>query len=215
MKFNRIELGIKIGTLADEARRIRGREQTLVLKSARLRERAIGKAGGFIEGSDCPDDLSAELSKRLDRPVKQAGGDGEKIYRVIDRIGKKAVRRYLRKGLTKEQILAIPGVQASFRFLPLAANLRSHRKGKVRHESRHSQLALAFLQQRPYPKCEDKPNSYPNWDKIAEIAKRFSREDVRDLMQKFEQWAQEGQSFIRGREILSKGMHFIKEAKFV
>ncbi len=210
MKFHRTQLGIKIGSLADEARRIRRKEIQICNKAERKRDAIVGASKGFTQGSDMPEDLAAELDKRTTLPLKQCEGDLQKTFRTIDRIGRKAIRRYLRKGLSREEVLALPGMVQTFKSYPIYESLRTHRKGPVRHEARHAQLALAFLRERPYERCEDKASSYPNWDKVAEIAKRFTIEDIRIVMQRFEQWAQEATSFIRGRELMTKSQ-FNKE----
>lgn len=200
MKFKRVQLGIKIGSLADEARRIRSKETSLIDNAAYARDAIVATHKGLTPGSDMPPDLLAHVKARLERPLKGVPPLSSRAFRIIDRIGRKAVKRYLRKGMTREEILALPGMVQTFRHYPLYAELRSHRKGPVRHEARHAQLALGFLRQRPYERCEDKASNYPCWDKVAEIAKRFSLEDKRDVMQKFEQWSQEATAFIRNRE---------------
>lgn len=211
MKFQRTELGIKIGSLADEARRIRTKESQLNERARRRRDTIIGISKGFTPGSNMPDDLEAEFQSRCKRPLELAGSDMRAAYRIIDRIGRKAIRRYLRKGLTREQILALPGMMDSFRDVSLVQSLRRHRKGPVRHEARHAQLALAFLRGKPYERCEDKAESYPYWDKVMEIAQRFCAEDKRIVAQKFEQWSQEAASYIRGRELMTKAQ-FTRES---
>lgn len=212
MKFKRIELGIKIGSLADEARRIRDKELTLLWKAKRESAVTLAKHKGIAQ-DEAPEDLRAELQKRVTPQVARAAqnGNSDQIMRILDKGARKVIRKYLRNGLSKEDILALPGIQKSLRHYPIYENLRFHRKCIVRHEARHAQLALGFLRDRPINRIEDKPNSFPNWDKVAEIASRFSLEDKRIVMQKFEQWSQEANIFIRGREIMNKSKYFPKE----
>lgn len=158
-----------------------------------------------------PKEWEEEIMRRIKQPLED--GKPHKLNTVlstIDRVSRKVIRKHLRAGLTKEEILALPGVQASLKAMPQIASLHRHRTIQVRHEARHAQLALAFLRQRDYSKTEDKSKSYPAWEKIIEIAKRFTKEDSRNLAQRFEQWKQEGAEFIRGREIITKA-HFTQE----
>lgn len=205
MKFERIQLGIKIGSLGDEARRIKNREITLLNKASRLRATALFDKKGLDENeAEVRRELKAELDRRVLPQLKAPSVNPGCTFRVMDRVARKTIRKYLRDGLTKEEILALPGVQKGLKYTPIYESLRRHRKGPVRHEARHAQLALSFLRERAYSKTEDKPTTYPNWDKIVEIAKRFSMEDGRILMQRFEQWSQEATQFIRGRELMLK-----------
>lgn len=210
MKFSRTELGIKIGSLADEARRIRNREQTLLLGSQKRRVISLLRHKGqwneetHVASPELQEALKARLNPALQR------FKGEELWKagmLVDRVGRKVVRKFARQGMTKEEILAIPGVAQSLRNYPIYESIHRHRKGPLRHEARHAQLALAFLRERDYSKTEDKAESYPAWEKIADIAKRFSQEDSRILMQKFEQWRQEAVSFIRGRELMNKATY--------
>lgn len=216
MKFKRIQLGIKIASLGDEARRIRSKEQTIKLRASRERIQALCKHNGIDQDSPS-EELKAELQRRVtpqvERVIGSLSGPDEslKIMRTIDKGARKVIRKFLRQGLSKEEILALPNVQRSFRHVPIYLSLRRHRKGIVRHESRHAQAALSFLRGRPFSRTEDKPASYPNWDKVADIAARFSMEDKRDLMQRFEQWSQEAGEFIRGRQLMTKAAHYPKE----
>lgn len=172
---------------------------------------ALAKHKGIAE-DQAPEDLKAELQRRVTPQVARvAQNNPEQITRVLDKGARKVIKRYLRNGLSKEDILAIPSIQKSFRHYPIYDSLRFHRKGIVRHESRHAQAALGFLRDRPFNRIEDRPNSFPNWDKVIEIASRFTTEDKRIIAQKFEQWSQEANSFIRGRQIMNKGKHFSQE----
>jgi hypothetical protein len=216
MKFERIQLGIKIGSLGDEARRIRRKEQSVLLQAHRERYKPIMKLKG-LDGSERPEALIKELERRIAPAAQRVADTAENPLEALTtagRIARKTIRKFLRQGLTKEEILALPGVQKSLRHMPVYESLRRHRKGIVRHEARHAQLALSFLRERPYSRTEDKPASYPNWDKVADIAKRFSGEDSRHLMQRFEQWSQEAQSFIRGREIIGRATFTREPARF-
>ena len=210
MKFKREELSIKIGALADEAKRIRDKEQTMLYKAQLIELNALMKHKGIDKTLGPPEELANELARRLEGPYKDSNYSGI----VLDKLGKKVIRKYLRAGLSKEEILALPGMQYKPRYAVTFESLHWHRKHKVRHEARHSQLALAFLRQRPYEKAEDKPNSYPNWEKIVQIAKSFSNEDIRLLTQRFEQWYQESLSYIRGRELMSKAQFRTEPLKY-
>lgn len=210
MQFKRDELQIKIGSLADESRLIRRKEQTLKYKAFRRRTDAIVAKQGITGANGMPPELASELERRA-RPMLDRANGNPAILPAMDKVARKVIRKHIRAGLSKEEILALPGVQASLRYEPRIISLHTHRTHKVRHESRHAQLAYAFLRGRDYAKTEDKPISFPNWDKVEAIAKRFSQEDERHLAQRFEQWAQEGSCFIRGREILAK-RQFRKEA---
>jgi len=213
MKFKRIELGVKIGSLGDEARRIRAKELSLLHAADKRRAIALFEKKGFVRGMDqmAPPELEAELKRRIEPQLKRMGlfPDG----RMVDKTGRKVIRKYLRQGLSKEEILALPGIKASLKNIPIYETLRRTRKGVLRHASRHAQLALAFLREREYRHTEDMAHSYPNWDKVAEIAKIYSQEDSRILMQRFEQWQQEATQFIRGREIMAKAK-FSREPLF-
>jgi len=56
---------------------------------------------------------------------------------------------------------------------PTFCALVEHRRGPLRREARHSQLALAFLRRRPYKRCEPKtrrgnePDARRLWKKIS------------------------------------------------
>lgn len=55
--------------------------------------------------------------------------------------------------------------------------LQDHRRGVVRYEARHSQLAYAFIRGRPYSAVEAKCHEAPDWDKVRSIVTRFSDGD--------------------------------------
>ncbi len=70
--------------------------------------------------------------------------------------------------------------------------LKSHRKGIVRDEMRHSLLAYGFLNTKPY-KCMEatcRSNNKPDWDKIEKMAVRFGGEQ-RQVKQRFAEWKEE------------------------
>lgn len=211
MKPRQIDLQIKIASLAYEARLIRHKEQNLKHEAFKLRNKAIAthkqiKIGPMVE---MPPDLLEICTKRAkpqqERLARQE--NWEKADTALYTTARKAIRKWLRSGLTKEEILAMPGVQKSLQYSAKVDNLYRHRKYIVRHEARHSQLAYAFLRGKTYKATEDKANSYPNWDKIQELAQRFSEEDKRIVAQKFEQWRQEAYDMLYTRERLKlKGL---------
>jgi hypothetical protein len=205
MKFKHLELQIKIGSLAEESRLIRRKELSEMDKAFKITADALIKRKGIDPSQGCPVDLQAELDRRI-QPLGQRNDHRTAMGKMRQgaNVAKKVIRKYFRDGLTREEILALPHVKHSLKHEANVATLHRHRKGLVRHEARHSQLALAFLRERAYSKTEDKPSSYPNWEKVVQIAQRFSAEDKRNLNQKFEQWRQEAQAFIRGRELMGK-----------
>lgn len=219
MKPRQIDLQIKISSLAYEARIIRAKEQDLKYEAFKLRNKAIAthkqvKIGPLVE---MPQDLF-ELCQRRVKPQQERlareGEMGGKADNALYSTARKAIRKWLRDGLSKEEILAMPGVQKSLQYTAKVDNLYRHRKYIVRHEARHSQLAYAFLRGKAYSKTEDKALSYPNWDKIQEIATRFSSDDKRVVAQKFEEWRQEAHAMLSTRERLRlKGSPFRIEPK--
>jgi len=202
-----IDLQIKIASLAAESRIIREKEGELKHEAYMMRGRAIGKEKGLTLGPkvEMPPDLLAETQRRtgpnFTRIITESG-DFYKADASLIRTARKAIRKYVRAGMTKEQILALPGVQKSLQYTAKVDDLCQHRKLIVRPESRNSQLAYAFLRGKPYSKTEDKAKNYPNWDKVADIAARFSGEDKRIVAQRFEQWRQEAHSLIKGNELM-------------
>lgn len=205
MKTRQIDLQIKIASLAEESRIIRRKEILLKYESFKLRYKSIGKAKGLDAKFEAPPELETECKRRcqpqIDRLVKAENWGA--IEPATYNTARKAVRKWFRAGLTKEEILALPGVQKSLQYTAKVQDLHRHRTYVVRHESRHSQLAYAFLRGKPYGKAEDKAKSYPNWDKIQQIATRFSEDDKRVVAQKFEQWRQEANSLLRGNELMA------------
>lgn len=57
-----------------------------------------------------------------------------------------------------------------------AAYMTEHRRGELRYEARHSQLAYGFLRGRQYAELEYLAAEEPNWKKIAKTVARF--EDI-------------------------------------
>ncbi len=57
----------------------------------------------------------------------------------------------------------------------LQIGLASHRRGIVRHEARHSQLAYGFLRGMPYHKMEAKchGNDEPEFGKVYKLVQKF------------------------------------------
>lgn len=205
MKFKHLELQIKIGSLAEEARLIRRKEISEMDKAFTIKANALIKRKGIDGSKGVPPELQKELDRRLE-PLQERNDHSSAMGRMIRgaKVAKKVIRKYFRDGLSREEILALPHVKHTLKHEANISLLHSHRKGPVRHEARHSQLAMAFLRDKAYSKTEDKPISYPNWEKVAQIAQRFSAEDKRNLNQKFEQWRQEAHAFVRGRELMAK-----------
>lgn len=206
MKPRQIDLQIKIASLAYEARIIRAKEQDLKFEAFKLRNKAIASHKQVIIGPkvEMPPELFELCTKRCKPQQEKLAREGnwEKADTALYTTAKKAIRKWLRSGLTKEEILAMPGVQASLKYSAKVDNLYRHRKHVVRHESRHSQLAYAFLRGKAYKDTEDKANSYPNWDRIQELAQRFSEEDKRIVAQRFEEWKQSAYELLYTRERL-------------
>lgn len=204
MKPRQIDLQIKISSLAYEAQIIRAKENYLRHEAFKLRGKAIAKHKQVVVGPnvEMPPDLFEACQARV-KPQQERLARANLFHKADDALyttARKAIRKWLRAGLSKEEILALPGVKKSLQFTAKVDNLYRHRKHVVRHESRHSQLAYAFLRGKPYIKTEDKASSYPNWDKIQEIAQRFSEDDKRVVAQKFEQWRQEAYDLLHTRE---------------
>lgn len=207
MKSRQIDLQIKIASLAHEARIIRAKEQSLKYEAFKLRNKAIAAHKQIQIGPsvEMPADL-LELCQSRVKPQQERlareGEFGERADAALYTTARKAIRKWLRDGLTKEQILALPGVQKSLQYSAKVENLHRHRTYTVRHEARHSQLAYAFLRGKAYSQTEDKASSYPNWDRVQELAVRFSEDDKRIVAQKFEQWRQEAYALLHTRERL-------------
>lgn len=51
--------------------------------------------------------------------------------------------------------------------------LSLHRKGIVRHESRHTHLAYGFLRGREYRKMEPKAHIAPDWGKVRKMIEKY------------------------------------------
>ncbi len=216
-KFRKDALRVKIDSLAAESRILRERENSCIDRARGKEHVALGLSKGIKVGDPMPDKLKSEIERRSGPMLKKLEGGkimsmGEALdYQAsLNRTIAKTIRKYVRAGLTKEEILALPGMSYALKERDRAASYQAHRKGGVRHESRHSLLALAFLKGRPYRYAEDRARSYPNWDKVQEIAQRFSSEDKRVIAQRLEQWAQEGRDIIRGRQI-ALAKHFPQE----
>lgn len=199
MSLRQIDLQIKIASLAEESRIIRRKERAMKSEAQVLRWKAWAKEKGIVVvPGNMPEDLKQECARRskpnFERQIK-AG----KPFCAIDcmaNTARKAIRKWLKSGFSKEQILAMPGVQRSLRYTAKLDNLHFHRTYIVRNESRASQLAYAFLRGRTYAKTEDKAKSRPNWYNVYKIAERFSEEDKRAVAQRFEQWKQEANAVI-------------------
>lgn len=211
-----IDLQIKIASLSAESRIIREKENALKHKAHVMRGRAIAGHKGIKIGPNetMPDDLAEEATRRVKpnwyRLIKQ--DEWQKADEALFKTTRKAIRKWLRGGLTKEEILALPGVQRSLQYSAKLDNLAQHRKHVVRPESRHSQLAYAFLRGRAYSKTEDKAQSAPNWDYIQRVAERFSNEDKRIVAQRLEQWIQEARLLIDGNALMKRKKQKLKLA---
>ena len=98
------------------------------------------------------------------------------IRRLQTKIARAAARRSERRGNVADWV-----------------SLHAHRRGPVRHEARHSLLAYGFLRGTAYHRMEQKCWTKPDWAKVEQMAKRFSKGvDERELKQRFEQWKSEG-----------------------
>lgn len=211
-----IDLQIKIASLSAESRIIRDKEHDLKFKAYLLRDKSIATHKGLKVGPtvEMPDDLAelcvARVKQNCERLFKER--QCAKAETALITTTRKTIRKWLRAGLTKEEILALPGVQKSLQYTAKLDNLVQHRKHVVRPESRHSQLAYAFLRGRAYHKTEDKAQSAPNWDYIQRVAERFSNEDKRIVAQRFEQWIQEAKLLIDGNALMKRKKQKLKLA---
>lgn len=204
---------MKIDSLAMESRLLRARESSCIDRATSKQHIALGKNKGLRIGDEMPKELQVEIERRVspmgERLIKDhATGsyieqkDAFMLQHSLERVRYKTIRKFLRAGMTKEEILALPGVRYALKERARATSYHAHRIGPVRNESRHAQLALVFLRGKEYRYAEDRAKSCPNWDKIQEIATRFSREDKRIIAQRLEQWAQEGKGVIEGRKTI-------------
>lgn len=57
---------------------------------------------------------------------------------------------------------------------PLYFGLRDHRINVVRTECRYSHIAYGFLRGRAYKQIENKCHEAPNWERVAEIVRKFN-----------------------------------------
>ncbi len=57
---------------------------------------------------------------------------------------------------------------------PLRMSLRQHRIDVVRPECRHSNIAYGYMRGRAYKQIENKCYIQPNWERVAEIVRKFS-----------------------------------------
>lgn len=57
---------------------------------------------------------------------------------------------------------------------PLRMGLRQHRIDVVRPECRHSNIAYGYMRGRAYKQIENKCYVQPNWERVAEIVRKFS-----------------------------------------
>lgn len=201
-----IDLQIKIASLTAQSRIIRDKENDLKFKAYLLRSKSIATHKGLKVGPtvEMPDDLAelcvARVKQNCERLFKEK--QYAKAETALITTTRKTIRKWLRAGLTKEQILAMPGVQKALQYSAKLDDLHKHRTQTVRPESRHSQLAYAFLRGKAYSRTEDKAKNLPNWDYVQRIAERFSGEDKRVIAQRFEQWRQEAALVLKGNELM-------------
>ena len=74
------------------------------------------------------------------------------------------------------------------------AGLWMHRTKGIRYEARCSQLAYGFLRGRAYRQMERSCHKSPDWERVKNIAERFSAEDKRVIAQRFAEWRDAGQT---------------------
>lgn len=67
----------------------------------------------------------------------------------------------------------------------LRNDLAAHRKGIVRREARHTQLAYGYLRNRPYRKLEQTCHRHPDWSSVERMVKRYGT-----LKQPLKEWAE-------------------------
>lgn len=203
MKTRLIDLQIKISSLAAEAQIIRKKEKSLTHHAYVGTYKAIASHKQIVTGAkvEPPPELQAELERRFNPKLEEMvkAQEFHNIEPTMYRIAKKVIRKWLKAGLSKEEILALPGVQKALQYSAKVQDLHHHRTQIVRKESRHSQLAYAFLRGKEYHETEDTAFNLPNWEKVQEIAQRFSGEDKRITAQRFEQWRQGAHNLIWGR----------------
>lgn len=83
----------------------------------------------------------------------------------------------------------------------LRNGLAAHRKGVVRYEARHSQLAYGFLRGLPYEKLEHKDSAKVDWDKVKKMVDKYGahwdsatepykefEKRKKEVMERFENW---------------------------
>ncbi len=55
----------------------------------------------------------------------------------------------------------------------LLAGLVGHRRGIVRREARHTQIAYAFIRGRKYSDIEHKPKTKPDWKRVKSMVEKY------------------------------------------
>lgn len=70
------------------------------------------------------------------------------------------------------------------------AGLHQHRVIDVRREQRSALLAYGFLRGRDYRVMERTSRTKPDWKRIEKLVRKYTEEDPRITMQRFEQWVQ-------------------------
>ena len=104
----------------------------------------------------------------------------------------------------------------------LRIGLADHRRGVVRHEARHAQLAYGFLRGLPYKKMEAKchPGCEPNFKKVREsierhicVRRKLGLEEPDEYGYRAIKWEPRKEWDRRKAQILSDFDKWVKEAK--
>lgn len=74
----------------------------------------------------------------------------------------------------------------------LVNSLSNHRRGIVRRESRHSQLAYGFMRNRKLAAIESRCSARPDWEAVRKMVERFagawSDKEKLDIKTRLELW---------------------------
>lgn len=71
--------------------------------------------------------------------------------------------------------------------------LKDHRTNDVRSEARSSFLAYGFLRGRSYSQIEQTHHTAPDWKRVEQLVRKYGTDDIRDRMQRFEEWKQQAE----------------------
>ena len=71
--------------------------------------------------------------------------------------------------------------------------LRHHRTLDVRDEARSSFVAYGFLRGRTYKVVEGSAKTAPDWKRVEQLVRKYGTDDIRDRMQRFEEWKQKAE----------------------